>query len=86
MIGEQIVADAVAPRPPKHLVAVEAEVIARGLQVPPVAQLECGVEMTVRAGADQIDGVMINDRIAGMRRNRPSSRTRGNRARRNRTW
>ena len=48
VIGEQIVADAVPARAPQQLVAVEAQIIAGGLQVRPVAQLEGGVEVPVR--------------------------------------
>src|SRR6266851_10417328 len=59
MIGEQVVADAVPARPPQELVAVEAQIVAGGLQVPPVAQLEGGVEMPVRAGLHQVDGVVV---------------------------
>jgi len=44
MIGEEIMTDAVAPGSPEQLVAVEAEKIAGGLQVGPIAQLECGVK------------------------------------------
>ena len=60
VIGKQIVANAVASRTPQHLVPIDAQVVARGLQVPPIAQLECRVEMAVRTGADQVDGVVIN--------------------------
>src|SRR5216683_6534070 len=59
MIGEQVVADAVPARPPEQLVAVEAEIVAGGLQVPPIAQLEGGVEMPVRPGLHEVDGVMV---------------------------
>src|SRR6185295_14406119 len=59
MIGEQIVTDAVAARAPQQLVAVEAEIVARLLHVRPIAQLEGGVEMAVRAGLHQVDGMMV---------------------------
>src|SRR5262245_22525937 len=49
VVGEQVVADAVPPRPPQQLVAVETEIVAGGLQVTPVAQLERGVEVPVGA-------------------------------------
>src|SRR5689334_16917651 len=60
MIGEQIVADAVPSWPPKHPVAIKAQEVAGRLQMSPVTQLEGGVEMAVRAGADQVDGVVID--------------------------
>src|SRR5437879_13634682 len=59
MIGEKVVADTVPARAPNHLVAINAEEIARWLYVGPVAQLESGVEVPVRAGLHQIDGVMV---------------------------
>ena len=59
VIGEEVVADAMPAGPPEQLVAVEAEIIAGGLQVRPVAQLEGGVEMPVRAGLHQVDGVVV---------------------------
>src|SRR3954453_11324866 len=45
VIGEEVVADAVPARAPDELVAVEAEKIAGGLQMAPIAQLERRVEM-----------------------------------------
>ena len=59
VIGEQVVADAVAARAPQQLVAVEAEVVAGGQHVAPVAQLERGVEVPVLRVLHQVDGVMI---------------------------
>src|ERR1051325_2048714 len=59
MIGEQVVADAVPPRSPQRLVAVEAEEIAGVLQMRPVAQLEGRVEVAVRSRLDQVDRVVI---------------------------
>ena len=59
MIGEQIVADAVPARPPQQLVAVETEEVAGIVHVAPIAQLEGGMEVAVRAGLHQIDGVMV---------------------------
>jgi hypothetical protein len=59
MIGEQIVADAVAARPPQQFIAFERQEIAGRLHVAPVAQLERGVEVPVRAGLHQIDGVVV---------------------------
>src|SRR6478735_891322 len=53
-------ADAVAAGAPQHSIAIDAEEVAGGLKVAPVAQLECGVEVAVRAGADQVDRVMID--------------------------
>src|SRR5580700_5626836 len=50
MIGEKIVADAVAARSPQQLVAVDRQEIARRLHVTPIAQLESSVEMPVRSG------------------------------------
>src|SRR6478736_1935984 len=47
VIGEQVVADAVAAGAPQQLVAVQAEVVAGGQHVAPVAQLERGVEVPV---------------------------------------
>ena len=47
------------PGPPDQLVAVEAEIIAGGLQVAPIAQLEGGVEMPVGVGLHQVDGVVV---------------------------
>src|SRR5262249_46420123 len=59
VVREQVMADAVAAWSPQQLVAVQAEKIAGLLHVRPVAQLEGGVKMPVRAGLHQIDGVMI---------------------------
>ena len=52
-------ADAVPAGPPNELVAVEAEIIAGGLQVSPIAQLEGGVEVPVALGLHEVDGVMV---------------------------
>src|SRR4029450_4285949 len=54
-----IVADAVPTGSPDQLVAIEAEEIARRLQVTPIAQLERGVKMPVRVDLHQIDGVIV---------------------------
>src|ERR1700685_3926460 len=59
MIGEEVVADAVTAGPPKKLVAVDGQEIARRLHVAPIAQFERGVEMPVRSGLHQIDGVVV---------------------------
>src|SRR5215472_6344499 len=59
VVGEKIVADAVTARAPEQLVAMTAEEVAGRLHVRPVAQLERGVEVAVRAGLHQVDGVMI---------------------------
>src|SRR5262249_49136331 len=59
VIGEEVVTDAVPARPPDQFVAVEAEKIARGLQVGPIAQLECGGKMPVRVDLHQVDGVVV---------------------------
>ena len=59
VIGKQIVADAVAAGPPQCLVTVHAQEIAGLLQLAPVPHFECGVEVTVGAGAHQIDRVMV---------------------------
>ena len=59
MIGEEIMTDAVAPGPPEQLVAVETEKIAGGLQVGPIAQLECGVKMPVGVDLHQVDRMVV---------------------------
>src|SRR5262245_57371341 len=59
VIGEEVVTDAVPARSPDQLVAVEAEKIAGGLQMRPIAQLERGVKMPIRVDLHQIDGVVI---------------------------
>ena len=59
VIGEKIVTDAMPPGPPDQLVAIEAEKIASGLQVRPIAQLERRVKMPVRVDLHQVDGVMV---------------------------
>src|SRR5262249_30390427 len=50
VVREQVMADAVAAGSPQQLVAVQAEKIAGLLHVRPVAPLEGGVKMPVRAG------------------------------------
>src|SRR6516164_541202 len=59
MIGEKVVTDAVPSRPPDQLVTVEAEIIASGLQVGPIAQLERRVKMPIRVDLHQVDGVVV---------------------------
>ena len=59
VVGEDVVADAVPAGAPDQRIAVARQEIAGGLEVPPVAQLECDVIQPDPLAVDQVDGVVI---------------------------